>query len=175
MASIMTSAVMGGLTVVGTALMMTSTQLQRRWREWRAFYAYVYEVHRQDHVATILHILQSACSVARIYITQYVFHNSTRKGKNLYEIEYSIHCQRYRMLVRFRPGPRRIRKFTLRHDDDHEEDVTDTVMPYFGPNQDFHGTVYTPRDFGFETAITMHLMNGTPCTFQVDEPIVLPS
>ena len=78
------------------------------------------------------------------------------------------------MLVRFKPGPSTFRKFTMYHPDMEEDvDVSDIVLPYLGPNHDFHGVQYRPSDFEIDGALTIHYIDGRTKTFDPNDVIVL--
>ena len=74
----------------------------------------------------------------------------------------------YKMLVKPKRGPRKIVCCV----DEQLKDWTDTLNAYFGPSEDFHGKVFTPRFFNSDS-LTFSLSNGDEKTFAKDEPILL--
>ena len=148
-------------------LFFSKDYLTQKANEVRQMYNYLYLVNHEDHFKTIYHIAQSIYEFVRIYLTQYVFHNSKRVGKNIYEIEYTINCKSYRFLVKYKQGPSKYKSFMK----DESTDVSERVMPFLGPNDNFHGISYTPQDLGFESLI-VHYMDGNVRTFQKTEPLL---
>lgn len=70
--------------------------------------------------------------------------------KNLYEVSYSFQKRSYKFLMIAERGPKRM--FLHKCLDDNENDITDKVKEYLGPNMDWHKvTKLTPN---------MLLMNG---------------
>ncbi len=89
-------------------------------------------------------------------LTQYM-NNSMRKiSKNLYEVSYVINGKPYKMLV----CPIRGRSPVVRITDENNEDITNEVRPYMGPNLDWHHTVYRPEFFS-RSSLTFELTDGT--------------
>ena len=121
----------------------------------KAMYLYLYHVHDGSHVKTLCHIAGVSFEICKVYLTQTIFHNSTRIRKNVYDIEYAIGCKRYRFHVHYKLGPSRFRKFTT----EDNVDISEMIFPYVGPNDDFHGIKYTPKDFGYNT-IHVHYRGG---------------
>lgn len=74
--------------------------------------------------------------------------------KNTYTVNYILKGRKYTMLVKPSSGPPPI----LLVFDENGDDVTDKVVPYIGPQNDFHGQTLTPDFFGvkqlnFETSM----------------------
>jgi len=88
--------------------------------------------------------------------------------KNTFEVTYVVGGVMYKMLVKPKRGPRKIVCCV----DEQLKDWTDTLNAYFGPSEDFHGKVFTPRFFNSDS-LTFSLSNGDEKTFAKDEPILL--
>lgn len=134
----------------------------------KTMYNYLYHVNEESHFKTVIHIAQSTWELIRVYLTQYIFHNSKRIGKNLYDIEYTIHCKPYRFQTRYKLGPSKFKKFMKNE----SIDVSDLVFPYVGPNDDFHGLSYSPKDLGLEQLI-IHYQDGQVKSFSEHEIILI--
>lgn len=95
----------------------------------------------------------SLCMVVKaMYITlcQKLNKSVHKIGKNLYEIRYVIEGRMYRMLVAPKRGPTRI----LQVIDEDDNDITDEVLPYLGPQElGTHGCFLTPRHLGKQTLV----------------------
>jgi len=97
-----------------------------------------------------------------IYITVVHLH------KNTYEIQYVLHDKIYRIRTHVRRGPSKIVQIL-----DHlDNDITEDVRTYMGPNEDFHGQSVCPQDIGYER-VYVCLRNGAQVGFAADEPIVV--
>lgn len=153
--------------VVAFTIFLTGDKTLEKYQELRSMYDYLYHVNHGSHLSTLFHIVQSTWSILRVYATQYVFHNSKRKAKNTYEIEYTINCRPYRFIVHYKPGPSKYKHFFVNE----TKDVSDIVFPFVGPNDDFHSIRYTPKDLGFDN-LTIHFMNGDLREVKADEVIL---
>jgi hypothetical protein len=97
-----------------------------------------------------------------IYVSflQYI-NNSVRKlDRRTYEISYVIEGRLYRMIVRPRRGPSPI----LQIINENDEDLTDRVLPYMGPQYDWHGNSFQPKFFNCKK-LTFELADGTEHTY----------
>ena len=89
-------------------------------------------------------------------------------NKHTFEVSYVVGGVMYKMVVKAKRGPRKI----ICCVDDSLNDYTDTLNAYYGPNEDFHGHVFTP-DFFHKHSLTFSLSNGDEKTFSRNELIVL--
>jgi len=76
-------------------------------------------------------------------------------SKNLFEISYSLHNKQYKMIVRNKRGPCPISQIT----NENGIDITDHILPYMGPNYDWHGYKPSAITFG-HTEIVITYSNG---------------
>lgn len=86
---------------------------------------------------------------------QYMNTNMKRMGYNTYELTYVIKGRVYKMIVTPPRGPPAV----LQIINDEGDDVTDLILPYMGPYNDWYGTNIKPSYFGFET-LTFELSNS---------------
>ena len=101
-----------------------------------------------------------------IAFLQYI-NTSTRKlDRKTYEISYVIEGKLYKMVVIPRRGPAPV----LQIFDENSNDITQFVLPYMGPQYDWHGKKFTPRFFGHES-LTFELGNGTEYTYKNDSEV----
>jgi hypothetical protein len=68
------------------------------------------------------------------------------EGKGQYELRYILHDRLYRLRIRAHRGPCMIKAVM----DEKENDVTEEIISYRGPNDDYHGQQMTPRDLNTE-------------------------
>ena len=85
-------------------------------------------------------------------------------------VPYYIHGQKYITLLKNSHGAKPFVQFTY-----HDKNVSETVIPYMGPNLDFHGETFTPAFWNFH-CLTMRVMNVdgnfASVKFEKDEPII---
>lgn len=105
-----------------------------------------------------------------LYLTflQKVYISVVHVQRNTYEIQYVLHDQLYKIRTKTRRGPPRIVGIL----DHHGDDIAGEVVPYLGPNDDFHGQTIRPCDIGYEE-IHIMLRNGVEKIFKTDEYIQL--
>lgn len=80
----------------------------------------------------------------------------TRKPlcKKRYIVSYTYKGNPYKLLFRTKRGPMKIQSIY-----NGDNDVTDIVKQYLGPNEDCHGLNVTPHDIGYDGLI-FKLFNG---------------
>ena len=103
-----------------------------------------------------------------INILQYINNNVFQLDKNNYEITYIIKEKTYKMIVKPIRGPS---KFLIVYDEN-QEDVSHLIMPYIGPEEDWHGRVYTPKFFN-KSELTFELSSGDHKVFRQNDNIIL--
>lgn len=88
-----------------------------------------------------------------------------KKGRNKYEVTYFVGHRRYRMPIKRVGTPCRIARVIA-----DSVDVTDRVLEYYGPQQDWHNKTLSPKSFN-HTTMVFELIDGSELTFTEDEPI----
>ena len=80
-------------------------------------------------------------------------------------LTYHDGTQQYKIKWK-KKSPSFIKKVT----DENDNDITDEIRPYLGPNYNFHGTLLTPRDFE-KRSISFHYLipPSTTTTFEDDQ------
>ena len=99
-------------------------------------------------------------------LSQYLNNTIKPLGENRYLVSYIIKGNTYKMIVKLKKGPRSI----LLVSDEKQNDVSDLILPYLGPDDNFHGYHYTPGFFG-KDELVFELSNGTEKIFRSDEHI----
>ena len=95
------------------------------------------------------------------------FNNSVKQcGKNRYEVSYILHNKTYKVRINVKRGPIPIYKIC----DGEQNDITDMILSFMGPNYDWHNNIFTPEDLGFESII-FELSNGNVLTFRQNDKI----
>lgn len=112
----------------------------------------------------------SLCMITRVLYLSLLqkLNNSLRKIDMQYELSYVINGQLYKILISPLRGPRRV----LLVYDDQEEDMTDSLISYMGPEENFHGGVYTP-DFFDKNELVFEMSTGEEKIFKRNDIISL--
>lgn len=94
-----------------------------------------------------------------LYFLQWC-NNSVERTKNGYILSYVINGNSYRIFLKHRRGP----KPFLLVVDENDNDVTDEIIQYLGPNQDWHCQKYCPENFN-KNCLTFEMMDGKQKNF----------
>lgn len=97
-----------------------------------------------------------------LYITFLQYMNTTIKriDAKTYELTYVVNGSLYKMLIVPKRGPKPI----IMVYNENEEDVTDEVLTYMGPQYDWHHSKISPKFFGYQS-LTFELADGTEHTY----------
>lgn len=87
---------------------------------------------------------------------------------NKYIVTYVIKGKTYKMVVKPRRGPSKV----IMVSDKKQEDVSFLVFPYMGPEEDFHGKIYSPKFFK-KDELVFELSDGTKKIFLTNDDIIL--
>jgi hypothetical protein len=89
-----------------------------------------------------------------------------KTGKHTYELTYFVGHTRYKMPIKSVRKPNPIARVLSGV----YTDVTQTILEYYGIQQDWHNVQLTPKSLGFNT-LTFELQSGTVLIFDDDEII----
>jgi hypothetical protein len=113
----------------------------------------------------------SLCMVTQaLWLSLIQYMNSTIipiKGGR-YKVTYVIKGKIYKMIVKPVRGPVKV----LLVSNDKQEDVSCDILPYLGPEDDFHNKKYTPRFFDHNELI-FEMFDGQEKIFKADDSIIL--
>ena len=101
-------------------------------------------------------------------LVQYLDNSIKKIGKNKYELKYVINGKIYKQIITPERGPQPV-IFIL---NDNNEDVTEQILPYIGPNNDFHNQNFNPNFFGY-TKLIFEMLNGETRVFCNAETIII--
>lgn len=133
-----------------------------RYRRWRSLNELVSTRHKT--MAMIFWVsFQMIYKSLYLSFLQYMNNSVKKLDKKTYEVSYIINGKMYKMIVNHDRGPCPILQVT----DGEHEDMTDTVIPYLGPSNDWHNHKFNPKFFGKES-MTFELANGEEKTFGED-------
>lgn len=91
--------------------------------------------------------------------------NITKISKSRILVEYTFNKNTYKFFANLRRGPSNVVEMR-----DGDSDVTATILPYLGPNEDWHGMKVTPGDMGLNSLTIMDVM-GDETTYEKDQVI----
>ena len=101
------------------------------------------------------------------YFTTRFQQSNVMRNKNNYTITYVYGIREYKIQCKRNQNRPNILFIT-----DGENDITDAVKSYMGPEMDFHGIATTPSDLGHEKLI-FTMLGGNKKIFTNDNIIVL--
>jgi hypothetical protein len=113
----------------------------------------------------------SVSMIAKMYWMNFLqwANNSIEKlDRKTVVISYVMNGKMYKFVVKEKRGPADIIVVT----DEKGEDVSNKVIPYLGPQENFHGRKFTPEFFGFESMTFITAM-GEEQTFSKTDKIEL--
>jgi hypothetical protein len=103
-----------------------------------------------------------------INILQRINKTVVQIDKKRYEVTYIIKGKIYKMIVTPNRGPRKV----LVVSDENQEEISSLIFPYLGPEDKFHGQIYTPKFFKRKELI-FELSNGNEKIFSENEDILI--
>lgn len=87
-------------------------------------------------------------------------------NKNKYELSYIIEGKLYKLIVNVKRGPSPV----LQIIDHLNNDVSSDILPFLGPNYNWHNIQFTPDFFGYKS-LTFEISDGTEYTVQSNNVI----
>jgi hypothetical protein len=136
-----------------------------KYKRWRKLNELVSTTERNNiRIAWIS--LKMVLHTLYIAFLQYMNNSTVKLDRKTYQVSYVINGKLYVMVVVPKRGPTPV----LQISDDDQNDVTEQVLPYMGPQYDWHGTRLTPQFFGHKT-LTFELSDGTEHTYEGDDHV----
>ena len=142
------------------ACIILKKTLTRHYERWQSLNDLV-ATTETDQVRIVKISLQMVIQAWYIAFLQYMNTAVRKIDRKTYEVTYVVDGKMYKMLVKPKRGPAPI----LQVSDDDENDVTDQILPYMGPQYDWHGHKFTPEFFGHKS-LTFELMDGSEHTYE---------
>jgi len=105
-------------------------------------------------------------SAKYLKFTQYINNSSQKIDKKTYLVTYYIEGKQYKMIIKPKKGPNPL----LRILDENELDITQEILPYMGPNFNWHNHHVSP-DFFNKKSISFEYINQNKLTFKNSELI----
>jgi hypothetical protein len=135
------------------------TQLSYRYRRWRRLNNLVSTRH-QTAWAVFYHSLCLLCNLFYLSFLQYMNSAIISLDRNRFLVSYVVRGKVYRMIVRPMRGPSPV----IQVISDDQQDVTSEVLPYLGPQYDWHGTAVNFESTFKSKRLTFNLSTGEPVT-----------
>jgi len=101
-------------------------------------------------------------------LLHYLDNSLTKIDKNKYELKYVINGKLYKKIIKPNRGP--IPVISVANEIGY--DVTEEILPYMGPNNDFHNEKFTPKFFGYDKLV-FEMLNGNIFSFNSTDNISL--
>lgn len=138
--------------------------IKKKWSQFR-------EVNKlvKTHYKGCFKIFKISVSmIAKMYWINFIrwLEGSVEIVNNIPILSYSYNGRLYKLLMRGRKGPSPIIIVV----DENGEDCSDLILPYFGPNYDWHGRTFTPEFWGKESLI-FELASGSNLFFRKHDDI----
>lgn len=120
-------------------------------------------------VAMILYVsLSMILKMYWINFLQWTNNSIEFLNKKDISVSYILHGKLYKVLLKYKKGPEVVLLVT----DENNEDVTDLVVPYMGPNNDWHHNIFKPS-FWNKKILNFELCSGDKLSFEENDNISL--
>jgi len=158
--------ILTGITVLATvalykldAHIIIRETFSRKYKKWKKINSLVSTQYESNYDIIFISLKMITQAIYLSFI-QYLSNTVRKIDKNMYEVEYLIGGKLYKMIVIPKKGPNPI--LQVRNEDD--TDITDFIIPYYGPNYDWHNIQVFPQLFGCKE-MTFELSDGSEKVF----------
>lgn len=165
--TVVSNVVNGCLSKVKTVLNSFTTTITDTYNDFYSLNMFIAKKNKDRTAIGVFWI--STCIVAKMYrmrfvswINDSIVHIDKRRAA----VTYILNGKPYKIIIRHTKGPCHV----LSIHDEIGQDVTLDVVPYMGPNHDWHGHDYTPA-FWNRKSLSFHVNDGRTLTFQHNESI----
>ena len=133
--------------------------IKRKYNKWTKLKKLVSTQHKD--IKDVYYVSFKMVAQA-IYISfiQYLNNSVKRIDKNTYQIEYVLGGKHYKMICIPKKGPSPI----IQIRDEKDNDLTEEILPYYGPNHDWYSINFIPQFFKCKKLI-FELENGEEKVF----------
>lgn len=131
----------------------------------------LYDLVSTRHKSRSMILFVSAKMLSQAFyqnLLHYLDNSLTKIDKNRYELKYVINGKLYKKIIKPNRGP--IPVISVINENGY--DVTEEILPYMGPNNDFHNEKFTPKFFGYDK-LTFEMLNGNILNFDSSDNISL--
>lgn len=120
----------------------------------------IVSLKHKNKIAICWYSLLLLYEAAYIGFIQYINKSVQKLKHGTYLVTYTIEGKVYKMFVIPTRGPSPVMNIT----DENSNDVTKMVLPYMGPNYNWHGISITPKNLEYEQ-LSFQLSNGSNYTY----------
>lgn len=157
------------LTAAGAYYTGIGNYVSEKYSRFRTLNRVVARTTKHKHACTVLVV--SAWMVAQtlwIQFLQWINTSVVQLDKRSYSVSYVINGRVYKFVVAACKGPPHVKLVW----DEYGEDVTDEVVPYMGPSNNWYGQNFSP-DFWRRKTLMFHMTDGTVRPFHGNESILV--
>jgi hypothetical protein len=125
-----------------------------KYRKWKSVNKLVSSKYK-NRMTVIWISIKLICEAIYVNLLQYLTKSLVRLDKNTYELTYVINGNLYKCRIKVKKGPKPI----LQIIDHNSYDVTEVVLPYLGPEYNWHGNKISPNGLGYNS-LSFELSDG---------------
>ena len=160
----------GGMTVFIGFVIIFCIRQEKYWSGFAQLYSFYHNRHHETIMNSVLHTVRTVTWIFYLCIYQRITRNIVWVNKNEFDIHYVFADKLYKLRIKTKRGPCHTRR-VLQVINDKDEDITENILPYIGPYNDWHGLKYTPKDFD-AGHITFNMNNGDVVFFEEPDCIL---
>ena len=114
----------------------------RKYKKWKKITNLVGSTHESS---LSIYAISIKMIIHALYLSfiQYLNNSVSKLDKNIYEVSYIIGGKKYKMITIPKKGPTPF----IQIRDEHDNDITEFILPYYGPNHDWHSVSVIPQFF----------------------------
>jgi hypothetical protein len=112
--------------------------------------------------------IQMICKMYWLNVLAWLNTSVRHVDKRRIEVSYVLNGKLYKVITSIHRGPCSI----LLISDENSEDITEEILPFFGPNEDWHKQEFTPEFWNRKT-LNFELSSGEHKTFEEKQVINL--
>lgn len=135
--------------------LIIKNQLASKYNKWIRLNSLV-STNQKTKLAIIRVSLKLIFQAIWISFLQYINKSVKKLSKNKYEVTYVIEGKLYKLVVNVTRGPSPV----LQVINQSNEDITTKIMPYIGPDYNWHNSLFTPEFFNCDN-LSFELADGT--------------
>jgi hypothetical protein len=137
--------------------------LKQKYKKWNNLNSLV-STRKTNNFDIYWYSVKIICRMLYLSFIQYLNTSVVKITKGRYIISYVVNGKMYKMVVKPLRGPSPI----LQIINDNMEDVTEDIIPYLGPDNDFHKINYNPVFFNYDY-LTFEMSNGNQINFSKND------
>jgi hypothetical protein len=139
--------------------------IKTKYNKWKTLNSLVSSRHKNKYVI-IFNSIKLLINMFYISFIQYMNNTIIKQGNNTYILTYTIKGKLYKNIIKPIRGP----NLVIQVISNENEDVTDKILPYMGPRNDWNGNNIKPSFFNYES-LTFELSNGNEISFEKNDII----